>query len=145
MPDGALLQRRDEVTADRDAWEVVTQRAPTHDEWFDLAIAWRVVAHTKSNAIVIAKGGAAVGIGAGDQSRVGAAERAAAQAGERARGAAAASDAFFPFPDGVEMLADAGVTAVVQPGGSKRDADVIAAANARGVAMVTTGTRHFRH
>jgi phosphoribosylaminoimidazolecarboxamide formyltransferase/IMP cyclohydrolase len=104
-----------------------------------------VTAHAKSNAVVLARGTQAVGVGAGDQSRVGAAERAIAKAGDRAKGAVAASDAFFPFRDGVDALAGAGVTAVVQPGGSRNDPEVIAAANEWGMALVHTGVRHFRH
>ncbi len=126
-------------------WKVVTRTAPSDSEHADLRFAWTVAGATKSNAVVVAAGRAAVGVGAGDQSRVGAAERAVARAGERAVGAAAASDAFFPFRDGLDVLADAGVRAVVQPGGSRRDDEVIAAADERGVAMVFTGTRRFRH
>lgn len=140
---GFVAQAWDEVVLD--GWEVVSSRRPTESEWDDLRLAWRVAAHTKSNAIVVVADGQAVGIGAGDQSRVGAAERAIRQAGERARGGSAASDAFLPFADGLETLAGAGVTAVVEPGGSVRDEEVIAAANARGVALVFTGRRHFRH
>ncbi|HHC08493.1 MAG TPA: bifunctional phosphoribosylaminoimidazolecarboxamide formyltransferase/IMP cyclohydrolase [Actinobacteria bacterium] len=142
---GFLVQVRDEVEPDPDRWEVVGRRPPTEGELADLALAWIVAAHTKSNAIVLAAGGAAVGIGAGDQSRVGAAERAVAKAGERARGAVAASDAFLPFRDGVDALAAAGVTALVEPGGSKRDAEVIAAADEHGLAVVFAGRRHFLH
>ncbi len=141
---GMLVQRRDRVEA-REGWSVATQREPTPVEWGQLDFAWRVAAHVKSNAIVVARDSAAVGVGAGDQSRVGAAERALRQADDRAVGAVAASDAFFPFRDGLDLLAAAGVTAVVQPGGSRRDAEVIAAADEHGVAMVMTGMRHFRH
>ena len=110
------------------------------------ALAWKVCARTTSNAIAVVTAGQAVGVGAGQQSRVVAAEIAVAKAGERAGGAAAASDAFFPFPDGLLVLADAGVAAVVQPGGSIRDAEVIAAADEAGIAMVMAGgERHFRH
>lgn len=140
---GFVAQAWDEVVLD--GWQVVSSRRPTESEWADLRLAWKVAAHTKSNAIVVVADGQAVGIGAGDQSRVGASERAIRQAGERARDASAASDAFFPFADGLETLADAGVTAVVEPGGSVRDEEVIAAADARGVALVFTGRRHFRH
>jgi phosphoribosylaminoimidazolecarboxamide formyltransferase/IMP cyclohydrolase len=140
---GFVGQDRDRISFD--GWEVKTSRAPTDAEWDDLRFAWTVVAHTKSNAIVISNGRQAVGIGAGDQSRVGASRRAVLQAGERAAGGVAASDAFFPFADGVEALADAGITAVVEPGGSRRDEEVIAAAEARGMALVFTGRRHFRH
>lgn len=110
-----------------------------------MMFAWTVAAHTKSNAIVVAAGGAAVGVGAGDQSRVGAARRALRQAGERARGAVAASDAFFPFRDGVDLLGSAGVTAIIQPGGSKGDSAVIEAVNELSIAMVLTHRRHFLH
>jgi phosphoribosylaminoimidazolecarboxamide formyltransferase/IMP cyclohydrolase len=140
---GLLAQRRDVVSFD--GWEVVSGRQPTSEEMEDLRFAWIVAAHTKSNAIVVATGRQAVGVGAGDQSRVGAAERAIAKAGERARGAVAASDAFFPFRDGLDTLVAAGVTAVVEPGGSRNDQEVIDAANEHGVALVFTGMRHFRH
>lgn len=141
---GFVIQDRDSVTVD-DGWTVVSERQPTDAEMADLRFAWVVCAHTKSNAIVIAKDGAAIGVGAGDQSRVGASERAVARAGERSAGAVAASDAFFPFRDGIEALADVGVTAVIEPGGSVRDEEVIAAANEAGVALVFTGKRHFKH
>ncbi|RMF28500.1 MAG: bifunctional phosphoribosylaminoimidazolecarboxamide formyltransferase/inosine monophosphate cyclohydrolase, partial [Chloroflexi bacterium] len=107
--------------------------------------AWKAVQHVKSNAIVLARGRATVGIGGGLPSRVDAVRLAAAKAGDRAQGAVMASDAFFPFPDGVEVAAEAGVTAVIQPGGSVRDEAVIAAADRLGLAMVFTGVRHFRH
>ncbi|MBT8207032.1 MAG: bifunctional phosphoribosylaminoimidazolecarboxamide formyltransferase/IMP cyclohydrolase [Acidimicrobiia bacterium] len=141
---GLLIQDRDRID-DRGAWTVAGKREPSDSEWADLAFAWTVAAHTKSNAIVVAKNGAAVGVGAGDQSRVGAARRALAQAGERATGAVAASDAFFPFPDGVEVLIESGVTAIISPGGSRNDELVLEAANLAGAAMVFTGVRHFRH
>ena len=141
-----LVQDADRFLADPSTWEVVTTRRPTDDEWRDLVMAWTVCARTTSNAIAVVAGGQAVGIGAGQQSRVVAAEIAVTKAGERARGGAAASDAFFPFPDGLQVLADAGVAAVVQPGGSIRDDTVIAAADAAGIAMVMAGgERHFRH
>jgi phosphoribosylaminoimidazolecarboxamide formyltransferase/IMP cyclohydrolase len=111
----------------------------------DLALAWSVAGHVKSNAIVLARDGRVVGVGAGQQSRVDSVRIAVAKAGERALGAAAGSDAFFPFADGVEALAAAGVVAVAQPGGSVRDPEVTAAAAAAGVAMLHTGRRHFRH
>jgi phosphoribosylaminoimidazolecarboxamide formyltransferase/IMP cyclohydrolase len=110
-----------------------------------MAMAWAIAAHTKSNAIVLVNNGAAVGVGAGDQSRVGAAERALAKAGDRARGAACASDAFFPFRDGPDVLASAGIVAIVEPGGSVRDDEVIESATEHGVALMFTGERHFRH
>jgi phosphoribosylaminoimidazolecarboxamide formyltransferase/IMP cyclohydrolase len=140
---GFLTQSRDVVSLD--GWEMVSQRQPSPTELESLRFAWIVAAHTKSNAIVIVRGEQAVGVGAGDQSRVGAAERAVARAGERARNAVAASDAFFPFRDGLDTLAAAGVTAVVEPGGSRNDQEVIDAANERDVALVFTGMRHFRH
>ncbi len=140
---GVLAQTLD---ADQgEAWQVVSRRVPTEAEMAALRFAWKAVAHVKSNAIVFAQGRATVGIGGGLPSRVDAVRLAAVKAGERARGAAMASDAFFPFPDGVEAAAEAGVTAVVEPGGSVRDEDVIAAADRRGVALVFTGVRHFRH
>ncbi|MDW8137796.1 MAG: bifunctional phosphoribosylaminoimidazolecarboxamide formyltransferase/IMP cyclohydrolase [Bacteroidota bacterium] len=145
---GVLVQERD-TGADADvSWWVPTRRQPTEAEWRALRFAWRVVRHVKSNAIVVAEEGATLGIGAGQMSRVDAARLAvwkAQQAGFALRGAVAASDAFFPFPDGLEVLAEAGVRAVIQPGGSIRDAEVVAAADRMGVAMVFTGTRHFRH
>ena len=140
---GFVGQEWDRTTFD--GWTVASSREPDDREWADLRFAWTVAAHTKSNAIVVARDGQAVGVGAGDQSRIGASRRAIDQAGDRARGAVAASDAFFPFPDGVEALAEAGVTAVVEPGGSRRDAEVIEAANRLGLALVFTGRRHFRH
>ena len=152
---GFLVQDRDAATIGRMELKVVTRRAPTAQELADLRFAFRVVKHVRSNAIVFARGGATVGIGAGQMSRVDSvriagwkAEEAAKAAGEAApltRGSVVASDAFFPFADGVEAAAAAGATAVIQPGGSMRDADVIAAADAAGMAMVFTGTRHFRH
>ncbi len=143
---GFVVQERD-ASADREALdgEVVTERAPTEAERAALSMGWKVCKHVKSNAIIFARGDRTVGVGAGQMSRVLAVKLAATQAGELAKGAAMASDAFFPFPDGVEAAAAAGITAVAQPGGSKRDNEVIAAANAAGIAMVFTGTRHFRH
>ena len=140
-----LVQDVDGFVSPRSGWRVATARQPTEDEWRDLALAWRVCGRTTSNAIAVVNGGQAVGVGAGQQSRVVAAEIAVSKAGERAKGAAGASDAFFPFPDGLLVLADAGVTAVVQPGGSVRDEEVVAAADEAGLAMVMTGERHFRH
>ncbi len=128
-----------------DAWETVSARKPTAEEQADLAFAWVVAAHTKSNAIVIAVEEAAVGVGAGDQSRVGAAQRAIDKAGERTNGAVAASDAFFPFRDGIDALAAAGITAIIEPGGSMRDDEVIAAADEHGIGLVFTSRRYFKH
>jgi phosphoribosylaminoimidazolecarboxamide formyltransferase / IMP cyclohydrolase len=124
---------------------VMTERQPSEAEWTALKFAWRACQHVKSNAIVLAAGTATVGIGGGLSSRVDAAKLAATKAGERANGAVLASDAFFPFPDGVETAATAGVTAVIQPGGSIRDQEVIDTANRLGLAMVFTGVRHFKH
>ncbi len=140
---GILIQERDSTAGER--WEVVSVRQPTEIERAELGFAWMVAMHTKSNAIVVVKDRAAVGVGAGDQSRVGAAERAVARAGERSVGAVAASDAFFPFRDGLDVLAGAGVTAVVEPGGSRNDNELIAAANEHGMALVFAGRRHFKH
>jgi phosphoribosylaminoimidazolecarboxamide formyltransferase/IMP cyclohydrolase len=140
-----LVQDVDAFVSPRSEWRTVTKRAPSEDEWRDLVLAWRVCGRTTSNAIAVVTNGQAVGVGAGQQSRVVAAEIAVQKAGERAKGGAGASDAFFPFPDGLLVLADAGVTAVVQPGGSVKDAEVIAAADEAGLAMVLTGERHFRH
>jgi phosphoribosylaminoimidazolecarboxamide formyltransferase / IMP cyclohydrolase len=142
---GALVQDRDLADEDAEGWEVVSSRRPDDRERRDLAFAWRVAARVKSNAIVFAKDLATVGIGAGQMSRVDAAYLAARKAGERAAGAVMASDAFFPFADAVEVAAEAGVTAVVHPGGSVRDADVLEVAEKLGMAVVVTGRRHFRH
>jgi phosphoribosylaminoimidazolecarboxamide formyltransferase/IMP cyclohydrolase len=141
----ALVQGPDRFVTTRSDWQVVTKAAPTDAQWRDLVMAWRVCGRTTSNAIAVVHDEQAVGVGAGQQSRVVAAELAVAKAGPRASGGAAASDAFFPFPDGLEVLARAGVAVVVQPGGSVKDGEVIAAADGAGVAMVTTGERHFRH
>ncbi len=140
-----LVQDIDDYVSPRADWSVVTKRQPTDEEWRDLVLAWRVCGRTTSNAIAIVTDGQAVGVGAGQQSRVVAAEIAVRKAGEKAKGGAGASDAFFPFPDGLVVLATAGVTAVVQPGGSVRDGEVTAAADEAGLAMVVTGERHFRH
>lgn len=141
----ALVQNADELVVPAVDWRLVTELAPSAQQLQDLVVAWRVCARTTSNAIVIARDGVAVGIGAGQQSRVVAAGIATTKAGEFAHGGAAASDAFFPFADGLESLTSAGVTAVVQPGGSVRDQEVIDAANAVGIVMMMTGERHFRH
>ena len=144
--DGGLLVQQPDVVADsHDDWRVVSERQPTAAEWRDLVLANIVCAFTSSNAIVFANGGVAVGVGAGQQSRVDAVEIAARKAGDRANGSACASDAFFPFRDGVEAAAAAGATALVQPGGSIRDEEIVAAADELGVSMVMTGVRHFRH
>jgi phosphoribosylaminoimidazolecarboxamide formyltransferase/IMP cyclohydrolase len=145
LPGGALIQDRDVMRETRADWKVVSSREPTAAEWDDLALAWTIAWRVKSNAIVFVKDAATVGVGAGQMSRVDASWIAARKAGERARGAVVASDAFFPFPDALEVAADAGCTAVIHPGGSKGDETVLATAEARGMAVVLTGTRHFRH
>jgi phosphoribosylaminoimidazolecarboxamide formyltransferase/IMP cyclohydrolase len=152
---GILVQERDRLCVGREALRTMTRRAPTETEIVDLLFADKAVKHVKSNAIVFARAGATVGIGAGQMNRVDSVRIAAARAAEIGKaaglpqsptaGSVLASDAFFPFADGIEAAIEAGVTAVIQPGGSIRDADVIAAANAAGIAMVFTGMRHFRH
>jgi len=142
---GFLVQTPDPVSVDRSSWTVATERAPTDDEWRDLEMAWRLVARVGSNAIVLVKDGQAVGIGAGQQNRRDAGAIAAEKAAGRARGGAYASDAFFPFPDGLDGAVEAGATLVIQPGGSIRDDEVIAAADEHGLTMVLTGERHFKH
>ncbi|MDR0350639.1 MAG: bifunctional phosphoribosylaminoimidazolecarboxamide formyltransferase/inosine monophosphate cyclohydrolase [Coriobacteriales bacterium] len=142
---GMLVMTSDAIREDAATFTVPTKRTPTADELESLLFAWRACKSVKSNAIVIARGSATVGIGAGQPNRVNSARLAVEQAGEQAQGAQAASDAFMPFADSLEVLAGAGVTAVIQPGGSVRDAEVIAAADAAGMALVFTGHRHFRH
>lgn len=142
---GVLVQSVDRGDPSGAEWRVVTHRQPTDSEMGALRFAWAACRHVKSNAIVLARNSATVGIGGGLPSRVDAVKLAVTKAGRRARGAVMASDAFFPFPDGVEVAAEAGVTAVVQPGGSIRDEAVIATADRLGLAMVFTGVRHFRH
>ena len=152
---GLLVQDRDSGALDEEALKVVTKRAPSPHEMADLRFAWRVAKHVKSNAVVYAKEGVTAGVGAGQMSRVDStrvagrkAEDAAAAAGwpePRTKGSVVASDAFFPFADGLISAIEAGATAVIQPGGSMRDAEVIAAADSAGIAMVFTGMRHFRH
>ena len=145
---GVLVQDRFSFSTDEMHWEVVTERSPSADEWRDLRFAWAAVASVKSNAILLAKGEAAIGIGAGQMSRVDASFLAihkARNAGHDAKGSVLASDAFFAFADAVEQAAQAGITAMIQPGGSIHDDEVKAAANAHGMAMVLTGRRQFRH
>jgi phosphoribosylaminoimidazolecarboxamide formyltransferase/IMP cyclohydrolase len=172
---GVLVQTRDSIAETADQMTVVTKRQPGEREWADLRFAWQVCRHVRSNAIVIARDGATIGIGAGQMSRVDAVriaiekaraaqeqteEQGSADAGSgapgdgqkgdgvtrnRLTGAALASDAFFPFADGPELAAEAGVGAIIQPGGSVRDEEVIAAADVAGMSMVATGVRHFRH
>jgi phosphoribosylaminoimidazolecarboxamide formyltransferase/IMP cyclohydrolase len=142
---GLLAQEPDPGADDPAGWALRAGDPPGPALLADLALAWSVAGHVKSNAIVLARDGRVVGVGAGQQSRVDSVRIAVAKAGERAKGAAAGSDAFFPFPDGVEALAAAGVRAVAQPGGSVRDPEVTAAAAEAGIAMLHTGRRHFRH
>ena len=142
---GGLLVQEPDTLLMGDELRVVTRREPTEEEWKDLTFAWRVVKHVKSNAIVLARGGQTVGIGAGQMSRVDSVKIAIMKAQIPTRDSVLASDAFFPFPDGVEEAARAGVRAVIQPGGSIRDKEVIEAADRLGLAMVFTGMRHFRH
>jgi len=147
---GLLAQTRDDVGLNEDRWKVVTKREPGESEMADLRLAWLIGKHTKSNAITICKDGRLIGNGAGQMSRVMSCRIATWLAGDnghanRLPGSAAASDAFFPFPDGPNILLDAGVSAIIQPGGSKRDEEVIGACDARDAAMIFTGVRHFKH
>jgi phosphoribosylaminoimidazolecarboxamide formyltransferase/IMP cyclohydrolase len=146
---GELAQTHDVVSETREQMGVLSARQPSEAEWADMLFAWRVCRHVRSNAIVIALGGATIGIGAGQMSRVDAVriaiEKARDAQPELLAGAALASDAFFPFPDGPQLALDAGVSAIIQPGGSVRDEDVVAVVDAAGAAMVATGRRHFRH
>ena len=139
------MQTPDIIEEDPATWKTVTSRAPTETELLDLAFAWKAAKHVKSNAIVFAKDRTLVGMGAGQPNRVVSVHLSQRIAGEKARGCVLASDAFFPFPDNIDLAAEAGITAVVQPGGSIRDEEVIAAANKYNLAMVFTGVRHFRH
>ncbi len=147
MLGGLLVQDPDGDVEDREHWQVACG-APDEKQWGDLVFAWRVCKHVSSNAIVLAKDLQTIGIGAGQMSRVDAVTIAVAKAREHGHdlaGAVLASDAFFPFADGPQLALDAGVTAIVQPGGSRRDADVIEAVEGAGATMVFTGRRHFRH
>ena len=142
---GWLVQEPYRIASGRADWRVAGQVEPTEEQWEDLELAWRVCAAVKSNAIVLVAGGMAVGIGGGQQNRVTPGEIAAQRAAGRAKGGAAASDAFFPFRDGLDAVAAAGVAAIIQPGGSLRDDEVIAAADEHGIAMILTGERQFQH
>ena len=142
---GVLAQQADDRPLEQDTWQVVSERPPSEAEWRDLRFAWQVVRHVRSNAILVARDGRTLGVGAGQMNRVGSARLALEAAGEDARGAVLASDGFFPFDDTVLLAARQGITAVIQPGGSKRDQDSIAACKAHGLAMVVTGRRHFLH
>jgi len=142
---GFLVQTSDDIIADTSQWQVVTERQPTADELAELLFAWKVCKHVKSNAIVVTSDRTTLGVGAGQMNRVGSVKIALEQAGEKAKGATLASDGFFPFDDSVKTAAAAGITAIVQPGGSLRDKDSIKAANDLGLVMVLTGVRHFLH
>jgi phosphoribosylaminoimidazolecarboxamide formyltransferase/IMP cyclohydrolase len=142
---GMLVQDRDLPGEDESAWKVVSKRQPTDQERADLAFAWRACKHVKSNAIAVARDGQLLGAGAGQMDRMTASRLAVEKAGAKSKGAVAASDAFFPCPDGPKFLLDAGITAIIHPGGSMRDQESIDLADARGAAMIVTGRRHFRH
>jgi len=142
---GMLVQDADQADIVMDEWSSPTKRQPTEQEWNDLLFAWKAVKHVKSNAIVLAKDEQTIGVGAGQMNRVGAANIAIEQAGKKTQSAVMASDAFFPMPDTVEAAAKAGITAIIQPGGSKRDQDSIDKCDEYGIAMVFTGMRHFKH
>ncbi len=142
---GALVQDADRIAEGISDMKVVTSAQPTEEQWDDLLFAWKVASRVKSNAIVLASNLATVGVGAGQMNRLTSVDIAVRQAGERARGSSLASDAFFPFRDGVDRAAEVGVAALIQPGGSVRDEEVVAAAEERGIPMVFTGRRHFRH
>ena len=142
---GLLVQTRDTIAEDPSSWKTVTERGPTQEELKDLGLAWKAAKHIKSNAIVLARDGMLLGMGAGQPNRVNSVHLAIRAAGDRSRGSALASDAFFPFADNIDLAAEGGVTAIVQPGGSIRDEDVIAAADKYHMAMVFTGVRHFKH
>ena len=142
---GLLAQEIDPVSIDTSSWRVVSKAQPTEEQWIDLLFTWQVCAAVSSNAIVLGKQGQAFGIGAGQQNRLDSARIAAERADGRANGGACASDAFFPFRDGLDAVVTAGATSVVEPGGSVRDEEVIAAADEHGIVLVFTGERHFRH
>lgn len=144
--DGGLLVQQADVDADQfSAWQVVTSTQPTDDQMSELRFAWAVMRNVKSNAIVLCKDRMLCGAGAGQMSRVDSVDIAIRKAGERAVGSVLASDAFFPFPDSIDRAADAGIVAIIQPGGSRKDADVIDACNERNLPMIFTGRRHFKH
>jgi phosphoribosylaminoimidazolecarboxamide formyltransferase/IMP cyclohydrolase len=142
---GMLVQETDVVETPVESWKVVSTATPTEEQLADAVVAWVACASVSSNAITLVRNGQTVGIGGGQQNRVDATRLACERAGDRARGAVAASDAFFPFRDGPDLLAHHGIAVIVQPGGSQRDEESIAAANEHGMVMIFTGTRHFRH
>jgi phosphoribosylaminoimidazolecarboxamide formyltransferase/IMP cyclohydrolase len=142
---GFLVQEADSLVDPESEWKIVTQKQPTAEQFAELRFGWAMVRHVRSNAITLSKDRALVGVGAGQMSRVDSVEIAIRKAGDRAKGSVLASDAFFPFGDSIVLAAQAGVTAIIQPGGSKRDEEVIAACNQHGLSMVFTGRRHFKH
>jgi len=142
---GFLIQSADDIVANTNQWQMVTEKQPTPAQLEELLFAWKVCKHVKSNAIIVTRDRTTIGVGAGQMNRVGSVQIALEQAGEKAKGAVLASDGFFPFDDSVKTAAAAGITAIVQPGGSLRDADSIKAANDLGIIMVLTGVRHFLH
>jgi phosphoribosylaminoimidazolecarboxamide formyltransferase/IMP cyclohydrolase len=142
---GMLVQQSDADPDPESEWKVVTQSQPKVEQWDDLRFAWAIVRHVKSNAIVVAANRSLLGVGAGQMSRVDSVEIAIKKAGDRIRGSVLASDAFFPFADSIQQAAAAGVSAIIQPGGSRRDDDVIAACNEQRIPMIFTGRRHFKH
>jgi len=145
MEGGMLVQEADVLPDAETEWKVVTQQQPGDTLWADLRFGWSIVRHVKSNAIVLAKDASLVGCGAGQMSRVDSVDIAIQKAGERAKGAVLASDAFFPFPDSVHKAAAAGIAAIIQPGGSVKDSEVVAAADEHGIPMIFTARRHFKH
>jgi phosphoribosylaminoimidazolecarboxamide formyltransferase/IMP cyclohydrolase len=145
MEGGMLVQDADVMADPENEWKVVTEKHPGDRLLADLRFGWAVVRHVKSNAIVLAKDASLIGCGAGQMSRVDSVDIAIAKAGERAKGSVLASDAFFPFPDSIHKAASAGIGAIIQPGGSVKDEDSIAAANEHGIPMIFTGRRHFKH
>jgi phosphoribosylaminoimidazolecarboxamide formyltransferase/IMP cyclohydrolase len=140
-----LCQTADDIADDESTWQVVTTAQPTAAQLEDLKFAWALCRHVKSNAIVLAKERTLLGVGAGQMSRVDSVEISISKAGERVGGSVLASDAFFPFEDSIHRAAEAGIAAIIQPGGSRRDAEVVAACDQHGLAMIFTGSRHFRH
>ena len=142
---GVLIQEADTIPASHLQWKTVTEAHVADSLWEDIAFGWEMVRHVKSNAIVLANDAALVGVGAGQMSRVDSVEIAIQKAGERAAGSILASDAFFPFPDSIELAAKAGIIAIIQPGGSRKDDEAIAACNRQRIPMVFTGRRHFKH
>ena len=142
---GMLVQDADRMTSSPLQWQTVTETKVADDLWDDISFGWEMVRHVKSNAIVLAKDTSLIGVGAGQMSRVDSVEISIDKAGDRAKGSILASDAFFPFPDSIEAASEAGIVAIIQPGGSRRDQEVIDACDQFGIPMVLTGRRHFKH